>query len=418
MTRTKTWWFDDPNSQVMFLGAGASSYRGLRANFLAPRTLIGSHALQVFFEQAEGIFSLKRALIITDPWMAGEAEKVAGIFRRFDFEAKTWSGVGEEAPLSSIREGAAVAKEYAPTLLVAFGGGSVLDAAKALYILYEKENQDLTGVHPLEPLGLRQKALMLAIPTTSGTGSEATMAAVLTDEEEDPPVKVSLMHPEIVPEFAVIDPRFVLGMPPRLAMGSGLDVLTHAAEAYFSTWSNDYTEPLSVRAIKLVLDYLPRSVKSGKDREARFKMHIASNLAGLAFSNAVPGIAHSAGHSLGKLFNIHHGVAVGLFLPYALQYHSAVTSKGDQLARELEIPYQEGAGTAAVVEHFRKLYRKVGGPLSGMELVPEDRFIEHLDELCRIAEDDPTSLVSVRPINREGFRYFMKYAYYGNDIDY
>ncbi len=418
MTRTKTWWFDDHESQVMFMGAGASSYRGLRAHFLVPRTLIGSHALQVFFEQAEGVFHRKRALLVTDRFMAGEAEKVADLFKRFGFEAELWDGVEGEAPLNCIREGASVAREYQPSLLVAFGGGSVIDAVKALWILYEKDNFDLTQVHPLEPMGLREKALMLAIPTTSGTGSESTMAAVLTDEEESPPVKVSLMHPEIVPDFAIVDSRYVLGMPSRLAMGSGLDALTHAVEAYFSTWSNDFTEPFSVRAIQRILEFLPRSVKSGKDREARFKVHIASNLGGLAFSNAVPGIAHSAGHALGKLFGIHHGLAVGVFLPYALQYHSKVTDKGDSLAGELQIPYEIGKGTTALVKRLRSLYQQVGGPLSASELVDEESFINNIEELSRIASEDPITLVSVRPINQEGYRSFLEYAFYGKDIDY
>ncbi len=420
MTRIKKWWFDDPENRVMLLGGGASSYRGLMSLFMAPRTIIGSWALQIFLKNAAEICTRRKALIITDEVMAEKAGEVISMFERFEFEVKLWGKVLPEAPLSNIKEGAELALDYNPDLLVAFGGGSVLDTVKAIWILYEKEEMELTGVYPLEPLGLRKKAITAAIPTTSGTGSESTMAVVLTDDEEDPPVKVSLMHPEVVPDFALIDSRYVLGMPSHLAMATGLDALTHATEGYVSTWSSEYTESLSVRAIRHIFDYLPRSIKSGKDREARYKMHVASNLAGLSFSNAVPHLAHGAGHAFGKLFDVHHGLAVGVFLPYTLQYHSAVTEKGDRLARELGLTEEtaRGKGTAALVERYRNFFREVGGPLAGKELVAEEEFKDKFDDLARIASEDPASLVSVRPINEAGYRRFMEHVFYGKDIDF
>jgi len=421
MLRTKTWWFDDYETRNLFLAGGASSQRGLRANFLAPKTFIGSQALKVFLEEvADGLLQ-KRALFITDEVMAPAAREVAERFSRFNFEVEVWDGVQNEAPLSNIKEGARMAREYQPFLLVAFGGGSVIDAAKAIFILYEKD-MDIRRVHPLEALGLRRKGLLMAIPTTSGTGSESTLAAVITDDEEEIPVKAPVMHGEIVPDFAIVDSRYVMGMPVGLTMGSGLDVLTHAVEAYISSWSIDYTDPLALQAVRLVLEYLPRSVQNGKDREARYKMHVASNLAGLSFANANVGLAHSAGHAFGKVFNVHHGIAVGLFLPYVLQHSSRITSKGDALARELGLlpreEDREGKGTSVLVERFRELYRLVGGPMAGKDLLAEKDFRENLELLCQAANEDVVSLVAVRPINLEGYRTFMEYVFYGRDIDF
>ncbi len=418
MARTKSWWFDDPEVKVLFTAGGASSYRGLRSHFLAPRTLVGAEALKVFFESSAPLFSARKVLLVTDAGMTREAGKIVPLFERAGFSCKVWAGVAPEAPLSCIRAGAGEARAFEPDLLLAFGGGSVIDALKAIWILYERPDLPLTGVHPLKPIGLRQKALMMAIPTTSGTGSESTSAAVITDDEEDVPVKISLMHPEIVPDFAIVDSRFALGMPAALAAGTGLDALTHAVEAYLSTWSTDYTEPLAVKAADLVFSYLPRSVASGQDREARMKVHIAANLAGLAFSNAAPGLAHSAGHAFGKLFELHHGIAVGLFLPYVLQYHARVTSRGDEMAQALGLASAEENALDVFVNQIRKLYRQVGGPLSGKEVVAEEVFARRFEELCRVASEDPVTNVSVRPINETGYRRFMESVYWGRDIDY
>lgn len=419
MAQKKSWWFNDPEIKRLFIAAGASSYRGLRTSFLAPRTLVGSQALQAFFESSAGLFDPRKVLLVTDEGMAGASQRVVQHFKRFNFEVKTWEGVEPEVPLDCIRKGGAVAREFAPSLLVGFGGGSVIDCAKAIWVLYEREDLEMTDVHPLRPLNLRKKCLMMGIPTTSGTGSESTNAFVITDDEGETPVKISLLHPEVVPDFAVIDPRFVLGMPSQLAAGTGLDALTHAVESYISTWCSDYSGPLSIQAARLIFEYMARSVYSGKDREARYKMHVAANLAGLSFSNAVPGTAHSAGHAFGKLFGVHHGIAVGLFLPYVLQYHSRVSKRGEHLAAELGVASAgDESALPKLVERIRELYREVGGPLSGRELVDEEMFKEKLDVLSRVAAEDPITGVSARPINEEGCRRLMEYAYYGLDIDF
>lgn len=419
MSTDKTWWFYNPMVKVLIPAAGSTTVRGLRTSFLAPRTFIGYQALPNFIATTANMADPRRVMVVTDRVMAAEAQKVADSFKNAGFEVKLWDGAEPEVPVRCVQEGAEIACSFEPALLVAFGGGSVMDCCKAVWVLYERTDLELKDVLPTMYLGLRKKALMLAIPTTSGTGSESTGTAVLTDEDMDPPVKIPFNSPEIVPDFAIIDGRFVQGMPGELAAGTGLDALTHAAEAYLSGWSNDFTLPLALQAIKLVLKYLPRSVASGRDREARLKMHIASNLAGLAFGNSMPGIAHSAGHSFGKLFNVHHGVAVGLFLPYTIQYNSQVTEKGAELARELGLASPDDKDPVArLVNCFRDLYREVGGPLDGRSLVPEEEFRAKFDDLCRIADEDLVSKASVRPINEDGYRKFMEYVYNGKDIDY
>jgi len=302
---------------------------------------------------------------------------------------------------------------------VPVGGGSVMDLAKAAWILYERPDiTDLRTLSPVTPLGLRQKAQLVAVPTTSGTGSETTMAAVLADTEAHR--KVPISSRELVPDFAVIDPAFTAGMPPRLTAGTGLDALAHAMDCAISAVSNDITDALAVKAIELIFKYLPRAYRNPRDREARFKMHLASTMAGMAFGNGACHLTHSQGHALGKVFDIHHGIAVGVFIVPTLQFCAPVTDRYLQVCRALDIPGDTPeAKLAGLTGAVKKLLASldVAPTLEGLGITRQ-QLDENMERLVNDAYEDPDTFASPRWVSREECRRIFEYAFDGRDIDF
>ncbi len=216
---------------------------------------------------------------------------------------------------------------FNPDVIIALGGGSPIDAAKGMWLFYEQPDADFAGmaqkfldirkrVYKFPHLG--KKAKLVAIPTTSGTGSEVTSFAVITDKEKG--AKYPLADYELTPDVAIIDPNLVLTVPKKVAADTGLDVLTHAIEAYVSIMASDYTDALAMKAIQLVFDYLPQSYETA-DRKAREKMHNASCIAGMAFANAFLGVNHAIAHKLGNELHISHGQANAVLLPHVIEYN-------------------------------------------------------------------------------------------------
>ena len=233
-------------------------------------------------------------------------------------QVKIYSRVEPDPSLQTARTGASVMVETRPDWIIAVGGGSVMDAAKAMWILYEHPELEPEAINPIETLHLRQKARFVAFPTTSGTGSEATWAVVLTDLEEKR--KLGLGNREAMPDLAILDPELVLKLPPRITADTGLDALTHAVEGFTSTWHNDFSDGLCLMALDLIFKNLPAAYHFGDNVEARLHMQNAAAIAGLGFGNSMAALAHGLGHALGGVFHVPHGRAVALFLPYAIEY--------------------------------------------------------------------------------------------------
>jgi alcohol dehydrogenase class IV len=256
------------------------------------------------------------------------------------------------------------------------------------------------------------------VPTTAGTGAECTGAAVLHDTAVHR--KIPIAHDELVPDFAILVPEFTMTMPPRLTAGTGLDVLAHAMDAVTTPAGNEFTEPLALQAIELVFKWLPRAYKNGQDREARHRMLLAASIAGVAFGMSGCHLTHSFGHSLGAVFNVHHGLAVGFFIPHTLQFCSKVTDKHLLTCRALNVEARDAEdGLVKLVNLVRSFLNDLGVALALKDMgILRGDFEAKLDKLVEYAYGDVDCYLSPRPITRAQCAQVFRYAYEGRDIDF
>ena len=249
----------------------------------------------------------------------GFLDKAVNYLKEGGMEVKLIEGVEPDPSVETVMKGAKVMQEFEPDWIVAMGGGSPIDAAKAMWVFYEYPDETFENIiTPFSFPELRQKAKFAAIPSTSGTATEVTAFSVITDYNTG--IKYPLADFNITPDVAIVDPELVEGLPQKQVAYTGMDALTHAIEAYVSTLNCPFTDPLALQAIEMVLDYLPASYNL--NMEAREQMHYAQCLAGMAFSNALLGIVHSMAHPLGAFYDTPHGVANALLLPYVMEYNA------------------------------------------------------------------------------------------------
>ncbi len=385
--------------------------------FVAPQVVFGQDALS-HLAQLKG----KLAFIVTDKNIVklGIVDKVKEQLSQAGIGATVFDEVEPDPSLQTVEKGVALMNSCAPDLVVAVGGGSVMDAAKAMRVQYERPDIRPEEINPfISDLGLGRKCKLVCISTTSGTGAEATFAIVLTDTTDQR--KLSLINREIVPDIAIVDPELARGMPPQITADTGMDVLTHAVEGFICTWKNDFTDGLCLKALQLVFQYLPRAVRDGNDMEAREKMHNAACIAGIGFINALTAMAHAAGHSWGALFHIPHGRAVGLFLPYTIEF---IGEAREELwseiayAIKLRVPEGERAGKV-LVQAIRELARNINQPLNIKETgIPSESFQKAIPKLIDNVMADGSLIVSPRIPDATEAEKFFQYAYEGKSIDF
>ena len=386
--------------------------------FRSPEIVFGSGALD-YLTDLPG----SKALIVTDENMVrlGFVERVRAALAQSGIECQVFAEVEPNPSLQTVKRGAEAALAYGPDWIIGLGGGSSMDAAKSVYVQYERPDLPPDDVAPMGRLGLGQKAKLMAIPTTSGTGAEVTWPIVLTDLVEGR--KVTVGHAENIPDLAIVDPVFVLHLPPQITADTGMDVLTHAVEGYTGQWRNDFSDGLCLKAIQLVFDYLPRAYEQGsRDEEAREKMHNAATIAGLGFGNAQAAMAHALGHSLGAVLHVPHGRAVGLFLPYTIEFivRGYLPTRYADLARFLGLPAEDEAqAAAAFAAAIRDLARRIEQPLSLQEAgIPADEFEASLPKLVDNALNDSAMIISPRFPEEEEVERLYRYAYEGRPVDF
>jgi acetaldehyde dehydrogenase / alcohol dehydrogenase len=360
--------------------------------------------------------NISKAFIVTDPGMVklGYVDKVLYYLRRRpDYvHSEIFSEVEPDPSIETVMKGVNMMRNFEPDVIIALGGGSPMDAAKAMWLFYEHPAADFNAlkqkfldirkrVYKYPKLG--QKAKFVAIPTTSGTGSEVTSFAVITDKKTN--IKYPLADYELTPDVAIVDPQFVMTVPKHVTADTGMDVLTHAIEAYVSNMANDYTDGLAMKAIQLVFEYLPRAYQNGKDELAREKMHNASTIAGMAFANAFLGINHSLAHKLGAEFHIPHGRANTILMPHVIRYNAAKPKKftafpkyeyfiADQryaeIARMLGLPARTTEeGVESLVQAIVKLAKQLDMPMSIEACgVSKQEFESKVEKLAELAFED------------------------------
>ncbi len=389
----------------------------------------------------------KRAYIITDKTMEqlGHVRAVADVLENLNIKFRVFSDVQPDPNISNVKEALAIANSWQPDLIIALGGGSPMDEAKMVWLMYENPDTSFEDIamrfmdirkriYAAGPLG--KKAHMVAIPTTSGTGSEVTPFTVITDDKTG--TKYAITDYALTPDVAIIDPEFVLGMPKSLTAFSGLDVLTHAIEAYTSIYSTNFTEGQALEAMRLVFKYLERSYNLGaKDIEAREKMHYAATIAGMAFANAFLGLCHSMAHKLGAMYHVPHGLANAMLLSYVIDFNATDKPTKQGLFPQYKYPFVKGryakiidylvtdhnlgddkdAKVQRLIDMVEELKHKLNIPRSLKEYgIQEKEFLENVDKLSELAFDDQCTGGNARyPLISEIKELFLK-AYYGKPI--
>lgn len=420
------YWFTHPMIKVLMSMGNSTAIRGLSTTFSMPRLIMGANVFPqgrargaAAANQLAAMCVRRQAFIVTDDFGQKIAGRVAASLKTTAFTTRIWAGAQPEAPLASVQACAAAMTEFQPDLIVAVGGGSVIDGAKAAWIRYARPDiTDLGNITQFTPLGLRRQANFAAVPTTSGTGSECTAVTVVHDTAAHRKIPVS--NAEIMPDVAVLCPEFTLSMPPGLTAGTGLDALSHAMDAVATPAANEITDALALQAIQMIFRYLPRAYRNGQDREARHRMLVAASLAGIAFGQSGAALTHSFGHSVGALFNIHHGLAVGVFIPYAFQFYRRASDKYLAICDALGI--RDGNADMRfdrLMADVKNLFRELDLPLTLADLgIARADLDARMDTLVQYTCEDIDTLFSPRPMSAAECEKILRYAHAGRDIDF
>lgn len=401
---------------------------------------------KIYFEAGsisylEKMQDITRAFIVTDESMVklGYVDKILYHLRNRNgyVHSEIYSEVEPDPSFDTIQRGVERMREFAPDVIIALGGGSPIDAAKGMWLFYEHPETDIEGLK-LKFMDIRKraykfpnlgkKAKLVAIPTTSGTGSEVTSFAVLTDKQRE--IKYPLADYELTPSVAIIDPDLVMSLPKQITADTGMDVLTHAIEAYVSNMASDFTDGLAEKAIQLVFQNIREAYHHGDNRRAREKMHNSSTIAGMAFTNAFLGINHSLAHKIGAEFHLPHGRINAILLPYVIKYNAQQPTKfvsfpkyeyfiADQkyadISRKMNFPaYTNEEGVYSLIQEVKKLNEDLGIPRCFRDAgINEQEFLSKVDMLAeRSFEDQCTSANPRLPLVSE-LKEILLQSYYG-----
>lgn len=407
------------------------------------KVYIKKGCLPVALEELKTVMDKKRVFIVTDEFLYnnGYTNPITSKLEELGIQYTTFFDVTPDPTLECAKKGAQAINSFKPDCIIAIGGGSAMDAAKIIWVLYEHPEVDFMDmamrfsdirkrIYTFSKMG--EKAYFIAVPTSAGTGSEVTPFAVITDEKTG--IKYPLADYELMPKMAIVDADLMMNAPKGLTAASGIDAVTHDLEAYASMMATDYTDGLALRSLKTIFEYLPRAYEKGaEDSEAREKMADAATMAGMAFANAFLGVCHSMAHKLGAFYNIPHGVANALMINEVLRFNSsdAPTKMGTfpqysyphMLERYAEIADYLNLGGNTNEEKLENLIRaidelkeKIGIKKTIKEYgINEEEFLNRLDEMSKQAFDDQCTGANPRYPLIEEIKEMYLNAYYGGE---
>lgn len=353
----------------------------------------------------------------------GFLDKAMNYLKEANIEISLIENVEPDPSVETVMRGAAAMRDFQPDWIVAIGGGSPIDAAKAMWVFYEyPETSFETLITPFSFPELRTKAKFVAISSTSGTATEVTAFSVITDYAKG--IKYPLADFNITPDIAIVDPDLADTMPEKLVAHTGMDALTHAIEAYVSTLNSPFTDPLALKAIKMVFDNLLLSYKG--NTEAREQMHYAQCLAGMAFSNALLGIVHSLAHKTGAAFStghIPHGCANAMYLPYVIRFNAKeaeAMKRYAEIARSIGMKADDDAELVEMLCKKIELYNSVMSIPESLKLfgVKEDEFKEKVNNIATLAVGDACTGSNPRKVTPELMAKLLDCIYYGKKINF
>ena len=400
--------------------------------------------LPVALDELKNVMNKKRAFIVTDSFLYtnGYTKSITLKLDEMDIAHTTFFNVEPDPTLKCAKEGAAQMAAFKPDCIIALGGGSAMDAAKIMWVMYEHPEADFMDmamrfmdirkrVYTFPQMG--EKAYFIAIPTSAGTGSEVTPFAVITDEKTG--VKYPLADYQLMPNMAIIDTDFHMSAPKGLTAASGIDAVTHALEAYASVMATDYTDALATSALELIFKYLPRAYENGGDEEAREKMANAASMAGMAFANAFLGVCHSMAHKLGAFYHLPHGVANALMIEEVIRFNAAeaptkmgsfsqydhphMLKKYAKAADALKIGGEsDEEKLEGLIKAVNELKEKVGIKKAIKDYgIGEEEFGEKLDEMTEQAFDDQCTGANPRYPLMSEIKQMYKNAYFGEHVN-
>jgi alcohol dehydrogenase class IV len=374
--------------------------------FRSPEIVFGEDSIS-FISSLE----MKKAVIVTDRnLLKTDIPERVRMALPSGASSMVLGDISEEPNLAEMTAHMDRIREFSPDWFVAVGGGSAMDTTKILFALYERPDLTVYDITPLVKLGLRKKSRLVAIPTTSGTGSECTWAAMLTEGGEKR--KHTLASAEILPDYAVLDPSFVVSLPLEQTRNTASDALVHAVEAYGSTWRNPFSDAMAEKAIELVLGGIEGVINDPHNLELRNQVHIGASMAGLSFSNSQIGLVHALGHALGAYFKTPHGKAVALFLPHVVEFnYDACPERYDRLNRLVPERYRG----SRLSDSFENVFAAIGQARSGKDAgIDEEEFRSDLDALVQLASEDTGMIANAKDAGSDDLRNLFIKAYSGS----
>ena len=407
------------------------------------KTYIKKGCLPVALNELGTVLKKEKAFIVTDNFLYanGYTKPVEDKLTELNIKYTSFSNVEPDPTLKSAKQGAELMRAFNPDVIIAIGGGSAMDAAKIMWVLYEHPEVDFADmamdfmdirkrVYNFPKMG--EKAYFIAVPTSAGTGSEVTPFAIITDQ--DTGIKYPITDYELMPNMAIVDADMMMNAPKGLTASSGIDAVSHNLEALASVMATNFTDGLAIESLKMIFEYLPRAYKNGaNDPEAREQMAHAATMAGMAFANAFLGVCHSMAHKLGAFHHVQHGVANGVLLDYILYYNASEVPAKMGTFPQYEYPdtlhkYAEAAKALgckgkndeelldALVKKLDALKKEIGIKPTIKDYVPdENKFLETLDDMSLNAFNDQCTGANPRyPLVKEIKQMYLN-AYYGKD---